>query len=104
VNERRGSAGYLVAAATAPWLMRWVLLQDDYERAWPPGPDPKTYIHVVCPQRGNGCDSQDWVEKYERGTVTKCSRHRPQLPRQRMVPCPECEEHPGSHENPRAAG
>jgi hypothetical protein len=100
VNDHRGSARRLLVAAVAPWLMRWVLLQDDYDRVWTPGQDPKSYVHVVCPERQNGCDNQDWIEKYEQGTVTKCSLHRPQLPRLRMVPCLECKKQPGYHERP----
>jgi hypothetical protein len=98
VNERRGGTRRLLVAIVAPWLLRWVLLQDNHQRFWPPGLDENTLVHVVCPQPG--CDNQDWVTKYERGTVTKCSLHRPDLPRIRMVRCPECRHHRGYHSPP----
>lgn len=59
-----------------------------------PGQPPELR-HVVCPE---GCGNDDWVTRYEPGTVTKCSLHRPEMPRLRMIPCPECERHPGTHQ------
>lgn len=56
------------------------------------GPGERSWRHVVCPEWVNGCGNDDWVTLYEPGTVTKCSLHRPQMPRLRMIPCPECEQ------------
>lgn len=91
VEERRGGSGHLLVAAATPWLVRWLLLRGSGERFGPPGTPEKVWIHVRCFQPG--CDTDDWVTKYERSTVRKCSDHRPQLPRlplERCLGCPKC--------------
>lgn len=62
---------------------------------YPPGVDEQQLIHVVCPEPG--CGNEDWVTKYEAGTVTKCGRHGPRL---RMVHCEQCVRTPGYHAPP----
>ena len=44
-------------------------------------------IHVVCPEN---CGNDNWVTKYEPGTVPQCGQHDgPRIP---MVPCgPRCQ-------------
>lgn len=100
MNERRGASGCLLMIAVVPWLLPLVLLQDNYQRYWPPGLDKRTLVHVVCPLAD--CDNQDWVTRYEPDTVTKCSRHRPKLPRIPMKRCERCEEQRGYHSPPVA--
>jgi hypothetical protein len=94
VNERRGGSGR-IAAAGAPWLIRWVLLRDSHQRMRPPGEDEKKWIHVVCPEH---CGNESWVTKYEPGTVKQCGQH--DGPRKLMVPCGVCERKPGFHPRP----
>jgi len=92
VNERRGGSGWVLAAAMAPWLMRWMLLRDAHHRVGPPGEDELHLVHVVCPE--GGCNNESWVTLYEVGTVTRCSRHRPRIA---MVRCRKCARTPGYH-------
>jgi hypothetical protein len=85
VSDRRSGSARIRAAVMAPWLVRWMLLQDRHHVYIPPGFDKPNQVHVVCPE--DGCDNEDWVTLYEPGSVTRCNRHRP---RKAMVPCTVC--------------
>jgi hypothetical protein len=96
VNERRGGSRHIVTAAVAPWLIRWMLLQDRQQRFRPPGEGEKHWIHVVCPEPD--CTNEAWVTKYEPETVKQCGQHDgPRIP---MVPCVVCKRSPGFHSKP----
>lgn len=88
MKGRRSTRGHVVAAAVAPWLIRWVLLRDFYQKIPPPGTEKRKWIHVVCPE--DGCTSSDWVRKVEPGTVSQCGQHGPRI---LMVRCNMC-QHP----------
>jgi hypothetical protein len=96
VNKRRSGFGRIVLATAAPWLIRWMLLQDRQHKFGLPGEGEQTWIHVVCPEPG--CMNERWITKYEPGTAKRCGQH--DGPLVRMVPCPMCQRKPGFHPNP----
>lgn len=89
MKGRRSRHGRVAVATMAPWLVRWLLLQDSHHKFGPPGVGPTEWIHVVCPDPA--CTTQDWVTMYEPETVDECGQH--DGPRKPMIPCVGC-KHP----------
>jgi len=91
VDECEGGSKHLLAAAVAPWFVRWLLLRDSHHYFGPPGEDEEFLIHVICPRAGCGAD--DWVPNYE-PSVDMCNKHRPRIS---LELCPKCARKHGYH-------